>query len=234
MHSNRPLAAALVLLLAPVACDNADSGASGGSDTDPFTPFTPGSPVVQTFNCGGSEDATFLEDGTIQLVDNAVIVATGTYQWQGQNLHVQVPARGIDETTTEIEYALGMIGTFRTAAAGCYATGWNADVVAQGRFQCPPIRFIPDVQYEESLFEFHPQGERGGVFRSHATETVRGNGNTVYNRTWGIYRMSGPKVYMFFGLQNRQGERSLSGPHVPGQSLQVDQLEPERGVCLPQ
>ncbi len=164
---------------------------------------------VQGFSCtDGTNDAQFYFDGngslSMILQDNSSV--RGFYQVQNNGLRMTVPTFGIDERTIATEIQLGLLVAFRTPRLFCHARAHQFGPFIQGRYQCPAIRYIPDVGYQENLFEFGPNGD---VFRSNVQEYVRGTGNTVHNRTHGVYRIHENKVYMFFG--DRTDERGLTG-----------------------
>ena len=150
----------------------------------------------------------------------------GTYRVNGDGWLIEAVSVGFSESTTLIEAKLGMVGRFTTPTLSCHAIGWDIDRPLSGRYQCPPIKYIEGSSYEDNLFEFGPYGD---VFRSNRTELIAGRGDTLYNRTHGIYRLYEDRVYMYFG--DSSIERELSGNFTESAWIVVDQLEPEAGQC---
>lgn len=228
------LSIALVACFALIGCDPED-GSTSSSDAQTSIDETPwsfsleGNPV-QGFYCTAQGAPfgylIFNDQGGIEVRPEGGIPFSATYQISGEGWLIEAAPIGFSETTTALEPHLGMVGRFTTPTLSCHAVGWAIDQTLSGRYQCPPIKYIEGVSYEDNLFEFGPNGD---VFRSNRTERLTGNGDTLFNRTHGIYRLYEDRVYLYFG--DSTIERDLNAQVMAGAWISVDQLNPEAGQC---
>ena len=209
---------------------NMANAAFHNESLDPLWTFNLETNPIQGFYCTAQGapfgQLIFDDQGGIEVRPEEGLPFRGTYQISGDGWLIESPSAGFSETTMLIEPKLGIVGRFSTPTLSCHAIGWGIDRPLSGRYQCPPIKYIEGVSYEDNLFEFGPYGD---VFRSNRTERLAGNGDTLFDRTHGIYRIDNDRVYMYFG--DRSTERELSGSFTEGAWVVIDQLDPSAGQC---
>ncbi len=245
------------------ACGGSSSG--GGDDGDngdqallaqieQLFPFTPNQTFDVIYSCArlGSvleyifdlkNDGTF--DLTITPNAGPDVFQAGTYTYQGGQIRLQTgaPAGAIifnlDETTTQIVTAFGLVAAFQTANMVCGAIGHRENAVEFGNtvhYDCPSIN-IQAVSFDVNAIEFVLRTipfnltVPGSAFRAR-DRFVTGNPQAIIRRGNGLYRRAGNDFYVFFAPGTFDDNNVLSGEFRNGDlQISVNQLEPNRGDC---
>ena len=152
----------------------------------------------------------------------------GTYTKTPGAVGLSVPALGYSERSLRTVERDGFLLTFDMPSIRCTAIGHEKGPAVQGYAKCPTIRYIPSIGYEKNAFEFYPER---GVKRRRWKELTAAN-DTLYAEFFGIYLIQGDRLVMAFGWGD-DGEQILTGQIHADQSFTVDQLEPDKGACVP-
>ncbi len=184
------------------------------------------------------EETFFCTDGTqnyeLYLKKNNTLSAKpqnglelwhGTYHIQGDSIHLQLPIINFVEASGPYEFAKGLIITFETPSIKCHAIGHTLGKLVRTNATCPKIRIIPNTSYEENAFEFYPSG----MVKRRQWKQLATTNDALYNESLGIYLIEGETFSMAFG--DRKEERFLTGSIVDDNSITINELEPNQGVC---
>jgi hypothetical protein len=255
-------------LLVLSACGGGGSGGGGignnGVDSDAqllaelerIFPFTPNQPFDVIYSCARTGSVLeyifdFKSDGTFDLTitddTGAFHFQPGTYTYMNNELHLQTgsPAGAIlfnlDERSTSITPAMGLIGIFQTPNMICGAIGhrYNDPMAEFGNtvhYDCPSINIQP-VSFDVNAIEFVLRtipfnlAVPGSAFRAR-DRFISSNPNALIARGYGLYRRVGNKFYILFAAGTFDDYNTLSGDFKNGNlQVSVDQLEPQKGDC---
>ena len=249
-----------VMLLA--ACGS--GGGSNGGDPDvalraeieQLFPFTPNQPIEVIFQCArqGSVLVYFLDlknDGTFDITittDTGLdVFQAGTYTYLNNEIHLMTgsPAGAIifnlDERSTAITPAFGLVAGFQTANMICAAIGhrYNDPAIEPAttvHYDCPNINF-QTLSFDNSAIEFVLRtipfnlAVPGSAFRAR-DRFITPSPQAFVLRGYGLYRRLGNDYYIVFAPGTFDDYNILSGVvNNGGLQISVNQLEPERGDC---
>lgn len=215
--------------------DRGDANSSTGSEAKAGdNAAILGQGLEQSFYCAAGDKGYYLSLKSASLMQVSERVEQGQgeqmegrYEFNGSQITLTLEEIGFQETSGEVESVNGFVVTFQTPSLKCHATGHNrAGAHAEAYFKCPSINYIPSVTYHDNAFQFYSDGS---VKRRRWRELLQVP-DTLYQETWGIYVITGSKVWMAFG--DRKEERFLNATIGNGeQELLVAELEPEKGAC---
>jgi hypothetical protein len=218
-------------------------------------PFIPNQPFDVIYQCARQGSAltytlNFKDDGTFDTyttLDTGADVGpqSGTYTYQNDELHLQTtnPPGAIlinlDEFSTTITPAFGLLAAFQTPGMTCVAIGHRENSSEFGstvHYDCPNIN-IQAVSFDVNAIEFvhravpYDLAVPGSAFRAR-DRFVSGNPSALVARGYGLYRRMGDDFYIAFPPGSFDDNDVLSGRFKNGNlQISVDQLEPERGDC---
>lgn len=234
------------LLLLGVACGDPNAGDGAGPTLDEVNamfPFAPNAPMNVYFGCSLAGSSLFyqlhlLEDASFtiaaELDTGDIAFAEGGYTYEGDVIRLQTNANNfvfLDEQTTSITPALGIVYRFETQALRCIAVGHEEDEPAgrvRGYFLCPEFSEGP-ASTQVNAFEFDTILP-GAIFRDR-NRWVTGNDQPLVLRGNGVYRRAGDEYYGYFGEQF-DDYNIVSGSFGAGRrTLQVDQLPSGFSQC---
>lgn len=238
-------------------------------------PFTSNQPFSALYLCGRRQSQLawyfrFAEDGQLQVLfttdSHEDFVFSGSYTYQNDQLGLNLPGgpnspfpQGLDERSTVIMPAMGLVGAFATPEMICICIGHGENAQdpprPQVNYDCPTIRVQAATEEDNAIELMHremPFGQPipGSVFRQQDT-WVTGMTNPLIRRGYGIYRQDGHRFYAHFRLAQDFADYAgdqLPVPFQPGvpfedynlisgdidpsfQELTVDQWQPEAGPC---
>lgn len=260
----RVLVIAIFSVLLQSACGSSGGGDSedGGDNGDQallaqieqLFPFTPNQTFDVIYSCGrvGSTleyifdlkgDGSF--DLTITTDVGQDIFQAGTYTYQNDQIRLQTGAPpgfilfNLDETTTQIVTAFGLVAAFQTPNMICGAIGHRENAIEFGNtvhYDCPNIN-IQAVSFDVNAIEFVLRtipfnlAVPGAAFRAR-DRFISGNPQAIIRRGNGLYRRTGNDFYIFFAPGTFDDNNVLSGEFRNGDlQISVNQLEPNRGDC---
>ena len=235
---------------------NADPDAALLALFDQLFPFTPNQTFDVIYSCGrlGSSLEYIFDlknNGTFDIsittnVGTDVIQSDGTYTYQNGQIRLQTGAPlgailfNLDETTTQIVSAFGLVAAFQTPNMVCGAIGHRENAAVFGttvHYDCPIIN-IQAVSDDENDFEFELRTipfnlvVPGSVFRQR-DRNITGTINPNILRGYGLYRRINNEFYVFFAPGTFDDFNALQGRFENGDlRATIDQLEPARGDCI--
>lgn len=251
----------VVTMVLLAGCGGGGGGNGGGDNGDAallaelerIFPFTPNQPFDVVFQCTRGtllvytldfrSDASFEITITTDTGDN-VGPQPGTYTYQNDQLHLVSNAApfiliGLDELSTSITPAFGLVARFQTANMLCVAIGHGENIpefVDTVHYNCPSIN-IQAVSFDVNAIEFVHRARPydlpvpGSAFRAR-DRFITPNPNAIIARGYGLYRRVGDAFYIVFPRGSFDDNDVLSGRFKSGNmQISVDQLEPERGDC---
>jgi len=244
------------------ACGSSSSDKSDGDNGDQallaqierLFPFTPNQTFDVIYSCARLNSVLeyifdLRNDGTFDLTitDNTSIdrFQTGTYTYQGGQIRLLSAGApdfillNLDETTTQIVVAFGLVAAFQTPSMVCGAIGHRENAVefnSTVHYDCPNIN-IQAVSFDVNAIEFVLRTipfnliVPGSAFRAR-DRFVSGNPQAIIRRGNGLYRRAGDDFYIFFAPGTFDDNNVLSGEFRNlNIQISVDQLEPNRGDC---
>lgn len=237
--------------LAVLAMACGDAG--GGSRPGPSGPsleqvnaqfsFAPNTPVSVHFLClltnSSLEYELHLRDNlsftiAARLDTGDVAAATGTYSYRNDVISLQSNPNDfiyLDEQTTSITPALGIVYAFTTQVMLCVAVGHEHDdpsALVGEQYMCPELSEGP-VSSQANAFEFDVAFP-GSVFRDR-NRWVLDRDQPFIQRGYGIYRRVGRQYYGYFGSQF-DDYNLVTGTFSNGNDIvQVDQLPDGFSEC---
>lgn len=152
----------------------------------------------------------------------------GTYTINNGKIKFTVQEANYEAESGPVEVALGLIVAFQLPGLKCFAVGHTLGKLVEGYLRCPSIKYIPNVGFQKNAFEFHGTG----MVKWRQWDELTGANDTLYSEAYGIYYIDGGRIYMAFGDPGEGHDKYLTGS-TDGQTMLVDQLEPERGACKP-
>lgn len=247
-----------------IACGGGRAGGGGGNpagadalvdgqaalqdEVERRFPFQPDQPLDQLFICrvAGSSLVWYLNlypagnlEVYAQLDNGAELLRQGLYSHADGRIALSInnDALVIDEVSTGVETALGMISRFVSPNLDCHTFGhrYNAQEFAGTvRFQCPDANIQAasrDVNAIEFVHAAVPFGfaVAGSAFRQR-DRYVAGAVNPFIQRGYGVYRRDGDAVFLFFDLNQFDDFTYLSG-RLRGGELVIDQATVAQGAC---
>lgn len=262
----RFLLVTLISLVTLGACGGgggSGGGGGGGGDNgdaaliaqiEQLFPFTPNQTFDVIYSCarvGSVLEYIFdlKSDGSFDLTITDDVGSdhfqVGTYTYQNDQIRLQTGAPfdfilfNLDETTTQILPAFGLVAAFQTPNMVCGAIGHRENAAEFGNtvhYDCPNIN-IQAVSFDVNAIEFvlrtipYNLTVPGSAFRAR-DRFITGNPNAIIRRGNGLYRRLGDDFYVFFAPGAFDDNNVLSGRFNNGDlQISVDQLEPGRGDC---
>lgn len=211
------------VLALPLACDTA--GTDNNQLIEDLFPFTPNQPIGVIFQCQRIDSNltwTFAfarnESLTVAFTTdtNQDFAFQGQYQYENDTIRIQMPPgadqpfpNGLDESTTLIYPAFGIVAGFTTDTMACIAIGHDEnsqppEPTSTVHYSCPTIR-VQAVSDESNGFDFvhaavpFSQPVPGSVFRQRDIY-IGDNSNPNITRAYGIYRRDGDMIYATFRI----------------------------------
>lgn len=250
---------AIILAVLVASCGGGGGGGDGGgtiidddlqSDIQNRFPYTPNMPLDQLFICNiaGSNllwYMNFFQDGNMEVyatLDNGDNISrNGMYTHANDviTLNINNDVIFLEESSTNIDTALGMVSHFVTPNARCYTYGhrYNQNEPASTmHYQCsdsniqPATRDVNAIEFVHAAvpFEFPVTGS---VFRQR-DRYISGNADPTIKRGYGIYRRDGDRFFMFFDLQQFDDFEYLSGAFENSETeISLDQTAVADGSC---
>jgi len=234
--------------------DNDNGDAALLAEIEALFPFTPNQPFDVVFQCArlGSMliyTLDFSDDGTFDITTtldtgDSVGPQPGVYTYAGDQLHLQSNSApfiliNLDELSTSIIPAFGLVARFQTANMVCVAIGHRENAVEFGNtvhYDCPNIN-IQAASFDVNAIEFVHRARPydlivpGSAFRAR-DRFVSSNPVALVARGYGLYRRLGNDFYIVFPPGSFDDNDVLSGRFKNGDlQISVDQLEPGRGDC---
>ncbi len=238
--------------------DDGDAGADADAELlariEALFPFTPNQTFDVIYSCSRAGSALeyifdLRNDGNFDLTITTDVgtdvFQPGTWTYLNDEIRLQTgaPAGAIlfnlDETTTRIVTAFGLVAAFQTPNMICGAIGHRENAVEFGsivHYDCPNIN-IGAVSFDVNAIEFALQTipfnltVPGSAFRAR-DRFVTGNPNALIRRGYGLYRRDGNEFYVLFAPGTFDDRNVLSGRFENGDlEISIDQLEPNRGNC---
>ena len=263
----RVVVAAILYSLALSGCGSGGGSGGGGSDDaddnvnpdaallalfEQLFPFTPNQTFDVVFQCARLNSVLlytfdFRNDGTFNLYSTTDVPQDigpfpGTYTYQNGILNLQLTSvfLNLNESSTSITPAFGLVGIFQTPNMICGAIGHRENAAEFGtrvHYDCPIIN-QQAVSYDENDIEFVHQAVPfgfnvpGSAFR-HRDRWISGAIQPLILRGYGLYRRVGNDFYVFFASGTFDDFNVLQGVFKNGDlQLSVNQLEPARGDCI--
>jgi hypothetical protein len=207
------------LAVLTIACGDAGGGPGQGpggpslGQVNAQFPFTPNAPVRVHFLCllarSSLEYELRLRDDlsftiAARLDTGDVAAATGAYSYRDDVISLRTDPNDfvyLDEETTSITPALGIVYAFETRVMRCIAVGHEHDdpsAVVGERYLCPELT-EGSVSSQVNAFEFDVSFP-GSIFRDR-NRWVLDRDQPFIQRGYGIYRRSGERYYGYFGSQ---------------------------------
>jgi hypothetical protein len=203
-------------------------------------PFSPGNPIDVLYRCARVNSVlTYFfhlqPSGTFDVYSTTDtgqdFTFSGTYTLLNDQLRLQSASNilPLDETSTALLTALGLVYGFETPGMICGAYGHRYNTVADhGHYRCPDINQGPAssesnaVEINHFSMPFNLQ-VTGAMFRQRDTY-VNGMVNPIVRRGDGIYRRTGDRWYAYFYTQFDDFEY-LSGTFGAGdQNVAVEEF----------
>ena len=204
------------LVLFGIACGDAAGNGDGGPTLDEVNakfPFTANETMNVYFACILSNSSLLYQlqlrkDSTFaiaaQLDTGDMAFATGSYSYENDVIRLQTDPNNfifLDEQTTSITPALGIVYRFDTQIMRCAANGHEEDDPATrvgAYYLCPEFSEGP-ASSQVNAFEFDV-ALPGAIFRDR-NRWISGNDQPIIARGNGVYRRSGDLYYGYFGNQ---------------------------------
>lgn len=234
------------LILLGLGCGDAANGAGSGPTLEEVNaefPFTPNQPMNVYFGCALAGSSLFYQvqlrnDSTFtiaaELDTGDIAFATGVYAYENDVIRMQTNPNNfvfLDEQSTSITPALGIVYRFETQVMRCIAIGHEEDDAASrvgASYLCPEFSEGP-ASSQINAFEFDV-ALPGAIFRDR-NRWVTTNDQPIILRGTGIYRRMGDEYYGYFGDQF-DDYNVVSGTFVDGRAaVQVDQLPNGASQC---
>ncbi len=236
------------IVLALAACTPGGGGGSGGgngqqaliAEIDRLFPYSQSNPIDVLYRCGRFNSVLIYyfhlqPGGTFDVYSTTDtgqdFTFSGTYTMQNGQLRLRSASNilPLDETSTTVVTALGLLYGFETPGMICGAYGHRYNTVNDyGHYRCPDINQGPAssesnaVEINHFSMPFNLQVV-GSMFRQRDTY-VNGMLNPVVRRGDGVYRRDGDSWYAYFYTQFDDFEY-LSGTFADaGQSVAVQEL----------
>lgn len=153
--------------------------------------------------------------------------ATGTYTYNGNQLSLSVPSFNFSETTIQVQAAKGLLLAFETNTIYCWLLGHEVGEAVQGYVKCPTIGYIAGIGWQDNAFEFYQ--DRSVKWRT--WDEYVAISDTTYTESYGTYLIEENQISMAFG--GRKDKNFLNGTIGQGGSLTINELEPDKGPCVP-
>ncbi|MEM9195312.1 MAG: hypothetical protein AAGF12_39435, partial [Myxococcota bacterium] len=230
-----------------VACGDAGGGPNAGADltleeVNAEFPFTPNEPMQVHFVClvanSGLEYELLLRSSSsfsiaARLDTGDVASATGRYSYENDVISLRTDPNNfiyLDERTTTITPALGIVYAFASENMRCVAVGHEHNdgaIVGEG-YLCPEFS-EGAASSQVNAFEFDVAFP-GSIFRDR-NRWVLDRGQPSIQRGYGIYRRVGNRYYGYFGTQF-DDYNLVTGTFSPGgEAVEVEQLPDGSPPC---
>ena len=237
------------LAVLTVACGDAGGGTGpgpGGPSLEQVNaqfPFAPNTPMSVHFLClltsSSLEYELHLRDDlsftiAARLDTGDVAAASGTYSYRNDVISLRSNPNNfisLDEQSTSITPALGIVYAFATQVMRCVAVGHEHDdpsTIVGEQYMCPELSEGP-VSSQVNAFEFDVAFP-GSIFR-HRNRWVLDRDQPFIQRGYGIYRRIGRRYYGYFGSQF-DDYNVVTGAFSNGNDVvQIDQLPDGFSEC---